>query len=416
MHASLTTTLGALGFGLCTAAGLTAQAGTLASSTAYGAGCTSSTGRVLRATATLPVLGQAISWQLDSSAPNASSFLMLGFQQLSLPLDPFGARGCTLLVVATDAIAATSDSVGRASVSANVPTDPRLDGARLFSQWAQFDLTANQLGVTASNGIASVLGVLPQAVITGISATTLNAGDTVRLQGTELGLPLDTCLMVMDPATGDFARLKPDRADPTRFVVTRVPAGGIRDGVLGMIRGRGARPAVPGTTRLSAPGEAWAWDGLGFQQNRAALPGITINPPPPMPPVTTVDWTVDTVNNCVVCTLPPLACAILVYNPGAKLTTDVHPDVLCNVNGVKTHYDFFLESVTVVAGTPVFYGQVALEHAAQVQSQLDLKYGVNKFTVVGNVANGQMKITYNDPNCVFTGPNGRKVGKTIVDC
>ena len=397
-----------------------AQTGTNASATPFGVGCRTSQNLIPLATGNLPVLGDQLCSNLSGAVPQSLAVALLGFRlNPPVPLDALGAVGCTLYLNIVTTVGAVANGTGAAQLCVPLPPDASLDGAQLSSQWALLDPPANSLGLVMSNAVAHVIGVAPQVNVTGMSATTINSGDAITLQGVNLPIPADACAIVMDPQTGDFARLVQDAAVPSRFRVTRVPAAGIPNGrgVLGFMRGRGVFAPVGGTTRLSSPGgRAWAWDGVGFQQNMARLPGITVNVPPLPTRCVTVYWTVDTTNNEVVCTLPAtIKCGLFAYPMDVTLTTDVHPDAICTGAGASTHYDFFMESVRVISGLPVFFGQVGAEHGAQIQSQLDAKYGAGRFTFPA-LFDGRMVMRLTDQNCRFTGPNGRIVGKTIVCC
>lgn len=411
----LSASLGAL---LATTAA--AQIGTNAAATPFGTACRTSQGRLLVASGNLPVLGDQLCSNLSAAPPAAPAVAILGPSlNPPIPLDAFGAVGCTAYVDFLVTVGAVANGSGDAQFCVPLRPDAALDGARVSSQWAVLDPAANTLGLVLSNAVAHVIGVAPQLTVTGISATTLNAGDAVTLQGVNLPLPVDACALVMDPVTGDFARLEQDAAVPSRFRLTHVPAGGIPNGrgVLGFMRGRGTFAPVAGTPRLSAPGgRAWAWDGVGFQQNKGALPGITVNVPPLPNRCVTVFWTVDTVANEVVCTLPAsIKCGVFAYPLDVTLTTDVHPDAICTGAGASTHYDFFMQAVRVISGVPVFYGQIGAEHAGQISAQMAAKYGAGRF-VFPPLFDGRMVMRLSDPACRFTGPNGRIVGKTIVCC
>ncbi len=382
---------------------------TIAQNVRYGTGCPTSNNQVLRADADLPVIGRP--WCLSSTGgpPNGAGILLLGSSRAQFPLP--GAPRCFLYLAPAVTVPTRFNSRGEAEFCGVIGLDPALRGVRLYSQWAALDAPANALGIVTSDGLEHRMGTLPQSTLTGISSRRLNVNDIVTLQGINLPKDLDGCFMIMDPGGVEFARLEPTARG---LRVARVPAGGIRGGRLMAMRGSGARPTVPGTTRLSNPGETFSWDGVGFAENMAMLPGTVDIQAPPIPPgpCVTAYWSLNAAKSCVTVNLPStLPCSVLAYNPGTTLLTDVHFNTVCGTATTAVHFDFFMKKVTVVAGVPVFFGQAATEHAVQVQAQLDAKYGAGKFIVTGEF-NGKMTIKSVDPTCRFTGAHG----KTIICC
>lgn len=400
---------------LFSAAGLSAQVGTLASSTPFGSGCRATgQGSDVLATGTPPVIGAEFCVDVANGPASTAGVLLLG-PNYPLPIPIPGAPGCNAYVQLLITLGIATNGAGAGQLCLDIPTDGTLDGGAFSTQWVLLDIPANRLGLVTSNGVAHVVGVLPQMTITGINATTFSVADPVVLQGANQPRADDTCAVIHDPVTGDFAWLKPAAQAPATFTVFNAPATGIPQGrgELTIMRGTGFRPTLQGTPRLSAPTGARTWDAIAMRQNVARLPGVTVNPPPPAAPCVTVNWTVDTANNRIVCTLPAAVppCAILAYPVGMTMTTDVHPDVICPGSPAPVHYDFFMEAVRVISGTPVFFGQAAAEHAQQIDASVQ-----PELVVDGSTFDGIMTITHVDPLCVFRGPHGRIVGKTIVCC
>ncbi|MBK8974434.1 MAG: FG-GAP repeat protein [Planctomycetes bacterium] len=107
----------------------------------------------------LPRVGTAVDAQLRAALPNAAAVLFLGAPTV-LPLDPFGAPGCTSYVVPGGAsLAVPTDARGRAVVpSIGVPLAAELIGVRLDTSWAIPDAAANALGVVTSTRVALIIG------------------------------------------------------------------------------------------------------------------------------------------------------------------------------------------------------------------------------------------------------------------
>jgi hypothetical protein len=130
----------------------------------FGAGCPGSNGTpALVGGAVLPVLGQAM--VLDAThlpLAGGASFLLLGFAMQSPAIDlgtalGTGANGCLAIVqpIGTNLLTLLN---GTSQFALGLPATPSLAGVSVLGQVLSFDPTANAAGVTASNGLRSVLG------------------------------------------------------------------------------------------------------------------------------------------------------------------------------------------------------------------------------------------------------------------
>src|SRR5262245_16241018 len=114
-----------------------------------------------------PVLGNgSFAWTLIGPAPGlpavlilgASARLLGGLPLLPLPLAPFGAAGCSLLVSPDVLIPAALGPAGTASLTTPVPNDPSLLLGTAFGQWAVAFPGANPLGAVFSGAAAARIG------------------------------------------------------------------------------------------------------------------------------------------------------------------------------------------------------------------------------------------------------------------
>jgi hypothetical protein len=119
----------------------------------YGVGCGG-----LAHTCTAPVLGAP--WDLtttniDPLSPISITFF--GTTQVSIPLAPFGAPGCTALVDNVVASPSSPNVGGSSLLSVPVPLDPALSGA-VFNTVSLCLTLGNPLNIYLSNGMRSTLG------------------------------------------------------------------------------------------------------------------------------------------------------------------------------------------------------------------------------------------------------------------
>ena len=127
----------------------------------FGTGCAGSNAQVpaLALTGT----GQPntiVGVQLANALPGTPAVFMLGFNNINfrgiLPL-PFdlsaigGGSGCRLYVDGSVIDAVVTDGTGAATYQLPIPGDPALLGTRAYTQFLPVDLSASQLGLTASN-------------------------------------------------------------------------------------------------------------------------------------------------------------------------------------------------------------------------------------------------------------------------
>jgi hypothetical protein len=114
-------------------------------------------GATLTLSATRPILGTALTYQVDN-IPATTSFavVLFGSAQVSNPLDPIGVTGCTLLCSADLATAPVSLATGQFGFA--VPNQPALAGASLFNQALAVTPGFNPAAIILSNGIELRLG------------------------------------------------------------------------------------------------------------------------------------------------------------------------------------------------------------------------------------------------------------------
>lgn len=114
-------------------------------------------GATLTVSATRPILGTALTYQVDN-IPTGTAFasLLFGTAQVSNPLDPIGVTGCTLLCSADVGNLPVSLATGQTGFP--VPNNPALAGATLFNQALAATPGFNPAGIILSNGIQLRLG------------------------------------------------------------------------------------------------------------------------------------------------------------------------------------------------------------------------------------------------------------------
>jgi len=127
----------------------------------YGAGCPGGGNRQPRIGANAPaVVGRTFTVTLRGGPSGAASLavLFLG-ARVSVPLDPIGLFGCTLLVASAGDTPVATGANGRASVAFALPVDPALIGSAVHGQWLVVDAGAGYaLPLALSDGLAAVVG------------------------------------------------------------------------------------------------------------------------------------------------------------------------------------------------------------------------------------------------------------------
>ncbi|MDA1258983.1 MAG: hypothetical protein O3A20_00010 [Planctomycetota bacterium] len=105
-----------------------------------------------------PVIGQSFSVTLEDARANTTAVLMMGFSRTqwgnrALPFDlgAFGATGSFLYQSRNYIFPTFTNTLGEASFSINVPSNPNFVGRDLYFQWQVIDPGANPLGVITSN-------------------------------------------------------------------------------------------------------------------------------------------------------------------------------------------------------------------------------------------------------------------------
>lgn len=133
--------------------------------TAYGTSCAGSSATPRHTGSGVAEIGNKIQLRLSSARRDSSAILLLGFSKstwnrLPLPFDlsGAGAPGCKLYAPGAIMMPATTSSFGTASVPVDLPDDKNLIGKRFYTQFACFDLPANQLGLTFTNGLETRVG------------------------------------------------------------------------------------------------------------------------------------------------------------------------------------------------------------------------------------------------------------------
>jgi CubicO group peptidase (beta-lactamase class C family) len=132
---------------------------------AYGASCAGSNGVPRHDALGLPEIGRSPYYHLGNGPRSSVAVLALGASDqwwgaLPLPfsLTAFGAPGCRVYAPHAITLGTATYSDGSAVVTAGMPDDASLIGARLFTQFVNVDPTANALGLTFTNGLETVLG------------------------------------------------------------------------------------------------------------------------------------------------------------------------------------------------------------------------------------------------------------------
>jgi len=129
----------------------------------HGCGCTTSTGTLPRIVETAaPVASGQWVVSIEDGAPNAPSFLTMGLSNtdwwgVPLPSEAFStAPGCLLLTSFDSYVGfVVLDGNGAGSITTRVP--PGVAGWTIYSQWILRDLLNNDLGISVSAGMESLI-------------------------------------------------------------------------------------------------------------------------------------------------------------------------------------------------------------------------------------------------------------------
>lgn len=105
-----------------------------------------------------PAIGEALDFLVRGVPPSQLVFLVLGLGRQDLPLDRFGAPGCTLYTNPLATFAAFADGNGLATLRWNAPATPAAIGLRVVVQGAALDPPANLLGIVTTQGLQVQLG------------------------------------------------------------------------------------------------------------------------------------------------------------------------------------------------------------------------------------------------------------------
>lgn len=136
---------------------------TPATSLAFGAGCAGSSGVPSLAVApySLPWLGDTVRTRVANIAQTSiGSLFVTSFAPSFLPMSlaPLGAPGCDLYLQ-PDAIEFRTPVGLVVDWTLAIPSTPSLAGVALFQQALPVDVTANPLGLTATNGLRLNVGI-----------------------------------------------------------------------------------------------------------------------------------------------------------------------------------------------------------------------------------------------------------------
>jgi len=131
--------------------------------------CVGSNGAPTLSMTGTPRLGQTYHAALGNAPVGSAAWHLIGFSAsdwngLALPFDMSligSGSGCEILVAGQQAIAATTNGTGAASVAVSVPLRNELVGLAVLHQWIAADPAApgNPLGLIATSAAASVVGL-----------------------------------------------------------------------------------------------------------------------------------------------------------------------------------------------------------------------------------------------------------------
>ncbi len=128
----------------------------------YGAGCSSSAGLLTLSIDSLPWIASTFRTTTTGVAANSLCLGLIGFMQLSIPLDTIlgeGQPGCSLLTT-PDILSVLTPGPGTATSQFAFNSDPSLIGVPFFQQTVpfEFDLVGAITAVRGSNALALVIG------------------------------------------------------------------------------------------------------------------------------------------------------------------------------------------------------------------------------------------------------------------
>lgn len=131
--------------------------------TPFSTGCDGSNGPDVHSGSGQPETGSSATWQVIGGPPTAPAVLVLGASNTSwlgvpLPLPLPNAAGCLLNASMDASFALTTGSGGVATLPVTIPNATSLIGGHVYTQFLCVDLAANQLGVSASNGLDTRVG------------------------------------------------------------------------------------------------------------------------------------------------------------------------------------------------------------------------------------------------------------------
>lgn len=131
----------------------------------FGTGCAGSNGIDVHSGGGTPETNQTLQWRLQGAPGLSAAVLLLGASNTSwggipLPVPVPGGGDCLVRVSVDVTLPTSTNASGDAAILFAVPGDVALIGARVFTQYATVDLPANQLGLTLSNGLETLVGGL----------------------------------------------------------------------------------------------------------------------------------------------------------------------------------------------------------------------------------------------------------------
>jgi hypothetical protein len=129
----------------------------------FGAACPSSNGQNVHSGVTTPELGRTITLQLVGGPVSMPCAMLLGgsnttWSGLPLPLALPGAAPCVLNVAPDVTLPTGTGTGGVAIVRLTLPTTTNLIRSHVYTQYVSVDIGVNQLGVTTSNGVDTLIG------------------------------------------------------------------------------------------------------------------------------------------------------------------------------------------------------------------------------------------------------------------
>ncbi|HLU39888.1 MAG TPA: hypothetical protein VK081_10915 [Planctomycetota bacterium] len=129
----------------------------------FGTGCDGSNGPDVHTGVGRPEIGMTVRWQVVGGPASVPAVLLVGasntmWNGARLPLPIPGAPGCGLLTAIDVTLPAFTASGGAAVVPLDIPTTPNLIGGHVYTQFLCVDPGANQMGISASNGLDTLVG------------------------------------------------------------------------------------------------------------------------------------------------------------------------------------------------------------------------------------------------------------------